>query len=66
MSRDNWQNLIGTAMLGLFGWHLLTLHNISKSVEVLVHQMEDSNIRIDRLENRVYYLTPEEYERRKK
>lgn len=48
------RNIIGAAILGLFGWHLLTLHNIAKSVDVLVNQVSLSNQRIDRLENFVY------------
>lgn len=48
------RNVIAAAVLGLFGWHLLTLHNIAKSVDVLVNQVSISNSRIDRLENFVY------------
>jgi hypothetical protein len=47
--------MIAAAVLGLFGWHLLTLHNIAKSVDVLVHQVGLSNQRIERLENFVYF-----------
>jgi hypothetical protein len=32
------KNLAATAFLGLFSWHLLTLHNIAKSVEVLIEK----------------------------
>ena len=49
------RNTLAAAALGLFGWHLLTLHNISKSVDVLVEQMGMSNSRIERLENHVYF-----------
>lgn len=52
------RNAIATAALGLFGWHLITLHNISKSVDVLVEQMTVSNNRIERLENFVYFKEP--------
>lgn len=57
MSSDNetLRNAIAAAVLGLFGWHLLTLHNIAKSVDVLVHQVALSNQRIERLENFVYF-----------
>ncbi len=57
MSSDNdsVRNMIAAAVLGLFGWHLLTLHNIAKSVDVLVHQVGLSNQRIERLENFVYF-----------
>jgi hypothetical protein len=49
------RNTLAAAALGLFGWHLLTLHNISRSVDVLVEQMGMSNNRIERLENHVYF-----------
>lgn len=49
------RNALATAALGLFGWHLITLHNIAKSVDVLVSQIGMSNIRIERLENFVYF-----------
>lgn len=52
---DAIRNVIAAAVLGLFGWHLLTLHNIAKSVDVLVNQVSISNQRIDRLENFVYF-----------
>lgn len=57
MSSDNetMRNAIAAAVLGLFGWHLLTLHNIAKSVDVLVTQVGLSNQRIERLENFVYF-----------
>ncbi len=57
MSSDNQtaRNTIAAALLGLFGWHLLTLHNIAKSVDVLVTQVAISNQRIERLENFVYF-----------
>lgn len=57
MSSDNEtiRNAIAAAVLGLFGWHLLTLHNIAKSVDVLVTQVGLSNQRIERLENFVYF-----------
>jgi len=57
VSSDNetLRNAIAAAVLGLFGWHLLTLHNIAKSVDVLVTQVGLSNQRIERLENFVYF-----------
>ncbi len=57
MSSDNEtiRNAVTAAILGLFGWHLLTLHNIAKSVDVLVTQVGLSNQRIERLENFVYF-----------
>lgn len=55
MIDDTLKKTIATAALGLFGWHLITLHNISKSVDVLVQQVGQSNERIERLENFVYF-----------
>ena len=49
------KNLAATAFLGLFSWHLITLHNIAKSVEVLVERVSASNTRIERLENKVFF-----------
>lgn len=49
------KNLAATAFLGLFSWHLITLHNIAKSVEVLVERVSASNTRIERLENEVFF-----------
>ena len=49
------RNLAATAFLGLFSWHLITLHNIAKSVEVLVERVSASNTRIERLENKVFF-----------
>jgi DMSO/TMAO reductase YedYZ heme-binding membrane subunit len=49
------RNTLATAALGLFGWHLVTLHNIAKSVDVLVTQMSMTSGRIERLENFVYF-----------
>lgn len=48
------RNLIATAALGLFGWHLVTLHNIAKSVDVLVNRADAANQRLERLENYVF------------
>jgi hypothetical protein len=48
------RNVIATAALGLFGWHLLTLHNIAKSVDVLVNRADSANQRLERLENYVF------------
>jgi hypothetical protein len=49
------RNSLATAALGLFGWHLLTLHNIAKSVEVLIEKVGNSTARIERLENKVFF-----------
>lgn len=49
------RNALATAALGLFGWHLLTLHNIAKSVEVLIEKVGNSTARIERLENKVFF-----------
>jgi len=49
------KNLAATAFLGLFSWHLLTLHNIAKSVEVLIEKVSAGNSRIERLENEVFF-----------
>jgi hypothetical protein len=49
------RNLAATAFLGLFSWHLITLHNIAKSVEVLVERVSSSNTRIERLENEIFF-----------
>jgi len=43
------------AFLGLFSWHLYTLHNIASSVEVLIEKVSMSNSRIERLENEVFF-----------
>ena len=49
------RNLAATAFLGLFSWHLITLHNIAKSVEVLIEKVSAGNTRIERLENEVFF-----------
>ena len=49
------KNLAATAFLWLFSWHLLTLHNIAKSVEVLIEKVSAGNSRIERLENEVFF-----------
>jgi hypothetical protein len=49
------RNLAATAFLGLFSWHLITLHNIAKSVEVLIEKVSAGNVRIERLENEVFF-----------
>lgn len=48
------RNLLAAAALGLFSWHLLTLHNIAKSVDVLVNRADAAHQRLDRLENYVF------------
>ena len=48
------RNLIATAALGLFGWHLVTLHNIAKSVDVLVNRADAASQRLERLETYVF------------
>jgi Tfp pilus assembly protein PilN len=37
------RNLAATAFLALFSWHLITLHNIAKSVEVLIEKVSAGN-----------------------
>lgn len=49
------KNLAAAAFLGLFSWHLITLHNIAKSVEVLIEKVSAGNTRIERLENKVFF-----------
>jgi cell division protein FtsB len=49
------RNIAATAFLGLFSWHLITLHNIAKSVEVLIEKVSAGNARIERLENEVFF-----------
>jgi hypothetical protein len=49
------KNAVIMAFLGLFSWHLYTLHNIASSVEVLIEKVSTSNTRIERLENEVFF-----------
>ena len=49
------KNAVVIAFLGLFSWHLYTLHNIASSVEVLIEKVSTSNTRIERLENKVFF-----------
>jgi uncharacterized protein YbaA (DUF1428 family) len=49
------KNAVVIAFLGLFSWHLYTLHNIASSVEVLIEKVSMSNTRIERLENEVFF-----------
>lgn len=49
------KNAVVMAFLGLFSWHLYTLHNIASSVEVLIEKVSTSNTRIERLENEVFF-----------
>jgi hypothetical protein len=49
------KNAVVIAFLGLFSWHLYTLHNIASSVEVLIEKVSMSNSRIERLENEVFF-----------
>lgn len=49
------KNAVVMASLGLFSWHLYTLHNIASSVEVLIERVSMSNSRIERLENEVFF-----------
>jgi hypothetical protein len=53
-NQETIRNLIATAALGLFSWHLLTLHNIAKSVDVLVNRADAANQRLERLETFVF------------
>ena len=48
------KNLLAAAALGLFSWHLLTLHNIARSVDVLVNRADAAHQRLERLENYVF------------
>jgi cell division protein FtsB len=49
------KNAVVIAFLGLFSWHLYTLHNIAASVEVLIERVSTSNTRLERLENEVFF-----------
>ena len=49
------KNAVVIACLGLFSWHLYTLHNSAASVEVLIERVSTSNTRIERLENEVFF-----------
>ena len=49
------KNAVVMAFLGLFSWHLYTLHYIASSVEVLIERVSTSNTRIERLENEVFF-----------
>ena len=49
------KNAVVIAFLGLFSWHLYTLHNIAASVEVLIERVSTSNTRFEHLENEVFY-----------
>ena len=48
------KNLLAAAALGLFSWHLLTLHTIARSVDVLVNRADAAHQRLERLENYVF------------
>ena len=52
--RETIRNVIAAAALGLFSWHLMTLHNIAKSVDVLVNRADAAHQRLERLENYVF------------
>mgnify|MGYP003141523892 FL=1 len=54
-NHEIFRNVIASAALGLFGWHMLTLHDIAKSVEVLIEKVGTSTARIERLENKVFF-----------
>lgn len=56
MSSDNnlLPTLIGTGLLGLLSWQMLTLQNLTKSVEVLANQIQNDGRRIDTIEQRLY------------
>lgn len=41
---------IGTAVLGLLSWQLMTLQNLTRSVEVLANQIKNDGHRIQKLE----------------
>lgn len=64
MSSDNQSmisRLIGTGLLALLSWQMVTLQNLTKSVEVLANQIQNDGRRLDTLENRLY----EDYDRRR-
>jgi hypothetical protein len=54
-SSETVRNTIAAAGLALFSWHTLTLHEIAKSVEVLLKTSSTTEIRLERLENAVFF-----------
>ena len=54
-STETVRNTIAAAGLALFSWHTLTLHEIAKSVEVLLKTSSTTEVRLERLENAVFF-----------
>lgn len=54
-SNETIRNTIAAAGLALFSWHTLTLHEIAKSVEVLLKTSSTTEVRLERLENAVFF-----------
>jgi hypothetical protein len=54
-SNETVRNTIAAAGLALFSWHTLTLHEIAKSVEVLLKTSSTTEVRLERLENAVFF-----------
>ena len=55
LSNETIRNTIAAAGLALFSWHTLTLHEIAKSVEVLLKTSSNTEVRLERLENAVFF-----------
>ena len=55
LSNETVRNTIAAAGLALFSWHTLTLHEIAKSVEVLLKTSSTAEVRLERLENAVFF-----------
>jgi len=55
LSNETVRNTIAAASLALFSWHTLTLHEIAKSVAVLIETSSNTEARIERLENAVFF-----------
>ena len=55
LSNETVRNTIAAAGLALFSWHTLTLHEIAKSVEVLLKTSSTTEVRLERLENAVFF-----------
>ena len=55
LSNETVRNTIAAASLALFSWHTLTLHEIAKSVEVLLKTSSTAEVRLERLENAVFF-----------
>lgn len=55
-------SLLGTALLAILSWQMLTLQNLTKSVEVLANQLKNDGRRIDVIEERLYRDYPRRIE----